>query len=118
MIGSARYLGTAVGFGFGVIWMTVGVGSAILVLLCAALGFGVVYVAERERAGSTRLRPSTEVTQADDDLLIDDFELEHFERRDEAVLDEEPADDEAASISSETGYGWPQPGTNATASLP
>lgn len=117
MISSARYLGTAVGFGFGVIWMTVGVGSAILVLLCAALGYGVVYVAERERAGLNRRRSSSE-THASEDLLVDDFELEHFERRDEPLLDDEPADVETASISSEMGYGWPQPDRNATASLP
>lgn len=112
MTSSARFLGTAVGFGFGAVWMTVGVGSAIIVLLCAALGYGVVYVAERERAGFNRVSPSRE-TPATEDLLVDDFELEHFERHDEAEEDLE-----AASISSEIGYGWPQPDRNVTASLP
>lgn len=116
MISSMRYLGTAVGFGFGVIWMTVGVGSAILVLLCAALGYGVVYVVERERAGTSRFRPASDTPPAED-LPADDFELEHFERHDEPLIDDEPVDEEIASISSETGYGWPQLDKNGAASL-
>ena len=116
MTSSTRYLGIAVGFGFGAMWMTVGIGSAILVLLCAALGYGVVYVVERERAGTTRLRPARE-TPPIDDSLVDDFELEHFERHDEALVDDEPSGDEAASISSETGYGWPQLDRDSSASL-
>jgi hypothetical protein len=93
-----------------------GIASAILVLLCAALGYGVVYVVERERAGTTRLRPARE-TPPIDDSLVDDFELEHFERHDKELPDHEPARDEAASISSETGYGWPQLDRDASASL-
>ncbi|HEX5175140.1 MAG TPA: DUF2273 domain-containing protein [Gaiellaceae bacterium] len=121
MTSSTRYLGTAAGFGFGVIWMTVGVGSAILVLLCAALGYGVVFVVERERAGTTKRRPASETpaseTPPSEDFLVDDFELEHFERRDEQLPGIEPTEDEVASISSETGYGWPQLDKNGSASL-
>jgi hypothetical protein len=110
MVSSWRYLGTAVGFGFGAIWMTVGVGSAILVVLCAALGYGVAYVAERERAGLSRRRPSSAARPAEDSLVddfeFDHFELDHFERQDEPVV-AEPADEELALISSEAGYGWP-----------
>lgn len=106
MLGSSRVLGTAVGFGFGVVWMTVGAGSAILVLLCAALGFGVAFVAERERAGSTKLRPASE-TDPIEDLLVDDFELEHFERRDADVIDDVPAEDERVPVAVEADYGWP-----------
>ena len=105
MLSSWRYLGTAVGFGFGAVWMTVGIGSAILVLLCAALGFGVAYIAERERAGVNGLRSNE--TPPTEDFVVDDFELEHFERHDEEVIEGEPADDEMAAISAEADYGWP-----------
>jgi Small integral membrane protein (DUF2273) len=103
---SWRYLGSAAGFGFGVMWMTVGVGSAILVLLCAALGYGIVYIAERERAGSTRLRPASDTLPLEDPV-VDDFELDHFERRDEELPIEKPARDEMALVSTEADYGWP-----------
>lgn len=106
MVSSWRYLGTGVGFGFGAIWMTVGIGSAILVLLCAALGFGVAYIAERERAGLTGLRRSSE-TPSTEDFLVDDFELEHFERRDEGLPDGESPNEEMAAVSAEADYGWP-----------
>jgi hypothetical protein len=45
-----RYVGFVVGFAFSVVWMTVGLGSAIVCALVAALGYGAVYVAERARA--------------------------------------------------------------------
>lgn len=108
MLSSWRYLGTAVGFGFGAVWMTVGIASAILVLLCAALGFGIAFIAERERAGMSRLRPASP-TPAAEDLLVDDFELDHFERRDELPLEDEPAADEEMAFSSaeSADYGWP-----------
>lgn len=107
MVSSWRYLGTGLGFGFGAIWMTVGVGSAILVVLCAALGYGIAHVAERERAGVSRRRPSSEIPPAEDSL-VDDFELDNFEPRDVELIDAEPAGDERALISAEAGYGWPQ----------
>lgn len=108
MLSSWRYLGTAVGFGFGAVWMTVGIGSAILVVLCAAFGFGVAFIAEREHAGMSRLRPASPAPMAED-LLVDDFELDHFERRDEQPLEDEPvADEEMAFSSAESpDYGWP-----------
>src|SRR2546423_8396454 len=43
---SVRYFGCAVGFGFGVLWMTEGLGAAILCLLLAGLGYRAVFVAE------------------------------------------------------------------------
>lgn len=106
MVSSTRYLGTAAGFGFGVIWMTVGIGSAILVLLCAALGFGIAFVAERERADWSRFRRSSG-TEARSDALVGDFELEHFARRDEVLIDEEPSEVELVPVSGEAEYGWP-----------
>jgi hypothetical protein len=102
-VGSSwRYFGCAVGFGFGVMWMTVGIGSAILVLLCAALGYGMAFVAEHERAGLKRVRPSNEPVEAEDQLLLDEFELDRFERHDADL-----PDDERAPVFAEADYGWP-----------
>jgi hypothetical protein len=50
--GTLRYFGSAVGFGFGAVWMTAGIGSAIACVLLAAVGYGVVFAAERARAGA------------------------------------------------------------------
>ena len=58
MVNSLRYAGFALGFALGVVWMTVGLGSAILVLLCTALGYGVAFVAEHERTDLSKLRPT------------------------------------------------------------
>lgn len=102
MVSSWRYFGSAVGFGFGVMWMTVGIGSAILALLCAALGYGVVFVAERERAGLGRLRPASRPPAEDEPLLLDELEIAHFERH-----DDEPSAEELVQVSAEADYGWP-----------
>lgn len=108
MLSSSRYLGLAVGFGFGVIWMTLGVGAAIIAVFCAALGYGAVYIVERERAGSPRLRSSIE-PQATEVPLLEDFALDRFEFEplDEEPLDSQPSDEEPALVSTEVGYGWP-----------
>jgi hypothetical protein len=59
VVGSAwRFVACVIGFGFGAVWMTAGLGSAILSLLCAAAGYGAAAVLERRRAApSTRTRP-------------------------------------------------------------
>jgi hypothetical protein len=59
MRGSAwRYFGSLIGFGFGAVWMTAGLGSAVLSLLCAAFGYGATIALERRRpAGRTKARP-------------------------------------------------------------
>jgi hypothetical protein len=105
--GSWRYFGCAVGFGFGVVWMTLGASSAILVLLCGALGFGVAFLAEHERAAPDKLRPETQIgiSQADDEdepLLRDDFRLDEQEHQDEEL----PAE-ELAPLVADGDYGWP-----------
>jgi hypothetical protein len=102
---SWRYFGCAVGFGFGVVWMTVGVGSAILVLLCASLGYGVAFVAEHERADWRKLRrPSRSPALEDEPLLGDEFELDRYERRDDELPEEE-----SAPVGAGVDYGWPSP---------
>ena len=102
MVNSLRYAGCALGFALGVVWMTVGLGSAILVLLCAALGFGVAFVAEHERADLSKLRPTRQTpSPADEPLLRDEFEYEPYEV--------ELPDEEVASVPGEIEYGWPSP---------
>ena len=52
MSSSLRYFGSAVGFGFGAMWMTAGIGPAIACVLLAALGYGAVFMAERARTSA------------------------------------------------------------------
>jgi hypothetical protein len=49
---SLRYFGSAVGFGFGALWLTAGIGPAIASVLLAALGYGAVFMAERAKANA------------------------------------------------------------------
>jgi hypothetical protein len=86
---SLRYFGCAVGFGFGLVWMTVGLGPAILCVLLAGLGYGAVFVAERARDNATQAK---------------EVELEY------EPYYEPPADlqDDATSpLAAEADYGWP-----------
>lgn len=95
MNSSLRYFGCVVGFAFGVMWMTLGLGSAILCLLLAGLGYGAVFVAGRAQAdGIARRRPHA-VPETDAPLL-GDFDLDY-----------EPADDAASPLAAEADYGWP-----------
>jgi hypothetical protein len=96
-----RYVGGAVGFGFGAVWMTVGIGAAIACLLLAAFGYGAVLVAERAQASagphrSPNQSPEKEVALP---LQADEFELDqvHYE----------PADDATSPLAAEADYGWP-----------
>ncbi|HJQ74608.1 MAG TPA: hypothetical protein VJ814_06965 [Gaiellaceae bacterium] len=82
-----------VGFGFGVLWMTVGLGEAIVCLLLAGLGYGAVFVAERARADSSAFRPQRRKGEAD---ALDLPELD-YELRDDAV----------SPLAAEAEYGWP-----------
>lgn len=111
-----RYVGGAVGFGFGAMWMTGGIGAAIACLLLAALGFGVVLVAERAQANANAQRLPVETYDLDADLPLtaDDFEVE--ERYDEEiVLDEAPVNEavneppakERRPLAARADYGWP-----------
>jgi hypothetical protein len=105
---SLRYFGCVAGFGFGVLWMTEGIGAAILCLLLAGLGYGAVMVAERARANPSTFRlpsrtPEAEVEADDDDLPL---------RAEELNLDlghvYEPSDADASSpLAAEADYGWP-----------
>jgi hypothetical protein len=98
---SLRYFGCLAGFAFGVLWMTEGLGAAILCLLLAGLGYGVVLVAERARANPSAFRLPTRTPQADDLPL----------RAEELNLDlghvYEPPDDASSPLAAEADYGWP-----------
>ena len=52
MDSTSRYFGSAMGFGFGALWMTAGIGAAIASILLAGLGYGAVFMAERAKANS------------------------------------------------------------------
>jgi uncharacterized membrane protein len=90
---SFRYLGGAVGFSFGVVWMTVGLGSAIVCVLLAALGFGAVLATERARA-NPRARRWTDAGGRPQPL--DRFDA-----------DAERLDDATTPLAAEAEYGWP-----------
>jgi hypothetical protein len=100
---SLRYFGCVVGFGFGVVWMTVGLGSAIVCLLVAGLGYGAVFVAERARHdASTRRSPKEALKGEPEPLLLpaDGFEIDHGSH-------EEREDDSTSPLAAEAEYGWP-----------
>lgn len=98
---STRYFGCAAGFGFGVVWMTEGLGPAILCLLLAGLGYGAVFVAERARANPETFRLPKRTPEADDLSVA----------ADEIALDRgyvyEPSDDASSPLAAEAEYGWP-----------
>jgi hypothetical protein len=106
---SLRYFGCVAGFGFGVLWMTEGIGAAILCLVLAGLGYGVVFAAERARANPSTFRLPTRLPGA----KTDDLPLRA--EADELSLDlghlYEPTDDASSPLTAEADYGWPVGGT-------
>ena len=104
MDSSLRYFGCLAGFGFGVLWMTEGLGAAILCSLLAGLGYVAVLVAERARANPETFRLPKRTVAADQ---VDDLPL----RAEELNLDlghvYEPTDDESSPLAAEADYGWP-----------
>ena len=101
MDSSVRYFGCAVGFGFGVLWMTQGLGAAILCLLLAGFGYSVVLAAERARENPSAFRLPTRTPEAEDlpsqaeELNLD---LGHVY---------EPSDDSSSPLAADVDYGWP-----------
>jgi len=101
---SMRYFGCVAGFGFGVLWMTEGLGAAILCLLLAALGYGAVLVAERARANPETFRLPTRTPEADD---VEDLPLLAEELNHDLGRVYEPSDDAYSPLAAEADYGWP-----------
>lgn len=105
MDNSMRYFGSAAAFGVGVVWMSVGLGSAIVCLLLAAFGYGAVFFVERAQANAAA--PRWRLQARDPVLPADELELE-----DEHHV--EPSDDDASTpLAAEAEYGWPWPTENA-----
>ena len=104
MDSSLRYFGCVVGFGFGVLWMTEGLGAAILCLLLGGVGYAVVLVAEHARANpeAFRVQLPTRTPAAETDLPRQAEELS-------ADLGHvyEPPDDASSPLAAEVEYGWP-----------
>lgn len=124
MDSALRYVGGAVGFGFGAMWMTVGIGAAIACLLLAALGYGVVLVAERAQTNANLQRRPDEMYEVDADLPLTADELElsdtgfdpaGFDRAgsDPASYDpvpdalDEPPVEAPRPLAAKADYGWP-----------
>lgn len=107
MDSSSRYFGCVVGFGFGVLWMTEGLGAAILCLLLAGLGYGAVLVAERAQANpdAFRLPTRTPGATAEAEDLPRRAEVEELNNDLGHVY--EPSDDASSPLSAEADYGWP-----------
>lgn len=104
MDSSLRYFGCVVGFSFGVLWVTEGLGAAIVCLLLGGLGYGAVFVAERARTNPDAFRlprpnragsSETDLPRQADELSSD---LGHVY---------EPSDDASSPLASEAEYGWP-----------
>jgi hypothetical protein len=98
---SLRYFGCVVGFGFGVLWMTEGLGAAILCLLLAGLGYGAVLVAERARANPGTFRLPSRTPEGEDlPMQAEELNLDlgHVY---------EPSDDASSPLAAEVDYGWP-----------
>jgi hypothetical protein len=98
---SLRYFGCAVGFGFGVLWMTEGLGAAILCLLLAGLGYGAVLVAERARANPSAFRLTAGTPK------VDGLPLRAAELNLDLGHVYEPSDDATSPLAAEAEYGWP-----------
>jgi hypothetical protein len=98
---SLRYFGCVVGFGFGVLWMTEGIGSAILCLLLAGLGYGAVLVAERAQADPSTFRLPSRTRE------VGDLPLQAEELNSDLGHVYEPSDDASSPITAEAEYGWP-----------
>jgi hypothetical protein len=100
---SLRLFGCVVGFAFGVLWMTEGIGAAILCVLLAGLGYGAVFVAERARANPGAIRlPSRSHEPEVEDLPFQAEELNH-----DLGHIYEPSDDASSPLAAEAEYGWP-----------
>ena len=102
MDSSLRLFGCITGFAFGVLWMTEGLGAAILCLLLAALGYGVVFVTQRARENPGAFRLQTRTREMAEDLPLQAEELNH-----DLGHVYEPSDDASSALAAEVDYGWP-----------
>ena len=107
MASTLRYAGGAVGFGFGAMWMTTGIGSAIACLLLAALGCGVVLTAERAQANGIGHRPANETPEPENYLVLEADELDLDDASYHEPSYDEPLEEAPTPLAAEVEYGWP-----------
>ena len=98
-----RYFGCVAGFGFGVLWITEGLGAAILCSALAAFGYGIVLVAERARDNPSSFRLPTRTPDMDED----DLPLQAEELNLDLGHVYEPSDDTSSPLAGDADYGWP-----------
>ena len=102
---SMRYFGCVAGFGFGVLWITEGLGAAILCLMLAAAGYCAVLVAEHARANPDAFRLPVRTPAAEVEDLPLRAEAEELSHDYGHVY--EPSDDASSPVAAEADYGWP-----------
>ncbi len=51
-VGAKRYIGGTLGFAFAAVWVTAGIGSALICIAAAGLGYVVVLLSEQGRLGA------------------------------------------------------------------
>ena len=103
MDSSMRYFGCLAGFGFGVLWMTEGLGAAILCLLLGAFGYGAVLVAERARANPETFRLPSRTPELNE---VEDLPFRAEELNHDLGHVYEPSD-ASSPLAAEADYGWP-----------
>jgi hypothetical protein len=99
-----RYFGCLAGFGFGILWMTEGLGAAILCLLLAGLGYFGVLVAERARANPESFRLPARTPDVDEAEVLPLLAEELNHDLGHVYV---PSDDASSPLAAEADYGWP-----------
>jgi hypothetical protein len=51
-VGAKRYIGGTIGFAFAAVWVTAGIGSALICIAAAGLGYAVVRLSEQGSLGA------------------------------------------------------------------
>jgi hypothetical protein len=95
------------GFGFGVLWITEGIGAAILCLLMAGLGYGVVLATEHARANPDTFKLPSRKPEVEPEVEADDLPLLADELNTDLGHVYEPSDDASSPLAAEADYGWP-----------
>jgi hypothetical protein len=116
-----RYFAGAVAFGFAAVWTIQSLAAAFVCLLSAAVGYGVVFVAEHVRAkravraGSPGVSRSNTLSPPSRTAQIQDFPLRADDLNHDLghVYEPSPTTPPPAA---ETEYGWPLNDATATPS--
>jgi hypothetical protein len=107
-----RYFGGAVAFGFAAVWIMASLAAALVCLAAAAVGYGVVFVAERMRARrATRASSAGVAATRTFALPLGTQEVEDLPRWAEALSSDlghiyDPTAT-ASPLARDVEYGWP-----------